>query len=1223
MPTESSLQMVQTLYIAYYGRAAEPEGLQFWAERLDEAGGDVSAILDDFGTSEEYTENFADLDSEALVNNLYLQLFGRDAEAEGLSGYVASLESGDVTLADIAAEIAGGAQGEDAQMLEAKREAADRFTEALAERPGGQQAYQGDAVQAAKDYLAQVTVSEQPDPAPVVDSLVSTASQAYVDDIQTLYVAYYGRPADAPGLAFWTEQALANDGDLTSLIQAFGTSDEYTQGLAQLEPEGQVTALYQQLFGRDPEAEGLTFYSEALESGALSLADIALEIASGAAADDEAVLNARVEVAKAITESLDTQEEQDQFATPEGQQAIKDLLSGVSSSDQAQELVDNVDEVVSESLGTAPSAVTVTLSDALDQAPESAYRLDASAAHQAGTVSVSQAQGVYAEVQALISGAQNTDELDIDSLLVWSVEDAAASLVAASQDAAVTGAETLSVTDDEITLGQAQALQALDNFDGNLPTVRYTLEEAQAADSLPSDYAIEAGAALQAGTLSVADAQSVYSDVAGLISAASNSDELDIADLLEWSIEDGVAAILDNSDEPAVAGAQSVSVTSDQVTLAQAESLQALDNFDGELPTVLYTLEQALNAEELPNDYALLDVPYEAGDRTVADAQTLRDNAQLIVDDAANADDLALDDLLSWSLLDSGEALLGAVGGQIFQQAEGFAFDSGDQVYVDNDGTVSGHDTLQGAIDAAQDGATLLLSAGDYSESVQINGKDDLTLLGANLGRAATGERNPESTLQGVLRIDNASGIEIDGLAIDGDGVVQDGNSLTQRGLNLGNTSPVSDISLENTLIQNWTTGVSPNAGEASNVVITGNAFLNNEAGIGSTDNSSGLSIFDNHFAGNDEGIGLGGGIGLLDEQEASVDEIIAYLADNNTFDVPQGAYAIGDHRPGSLTPSTYDADGNWFLADIDQLDEAVGVADEDSTLFVASGDYTDDVSVDVTGMTLNGANAGLAGNDQARVTESTIIGKLDVAASDITVDGFTIDNDNGYALSMSSGINLVFQNNIVTGDEGTKLDYYGGPNDTLVFQNNLFDGTGIGQTEDINGLNILGNTVLGENISVGSGADNVVIEGNTVTDNYSGFNIYSGAVTVEFADNNFEDVGSAVLFRNGNGDWNDGEFTFDLDQFRDEQDELLDGLIHAGKHDGGDQFDLSGDFNVAGFSVDAQGVVLDNDPGTDDVISWDGDAGTYEGLSITLTGVQVGDDIAGLFSGTNSDPMA
>src|SRR5690554_6060691 len=110
MATQETLNQVQQLYVAYYGRPADAAGLAFWADELEANGGDVSVIINDFGNSAEFEARFGDLSNEELVNNLYQQLFGRDADAEGLAFYTGHLESGDLTLAQIASEIAGGAQ---------------------------------------------------------------------------------------------------------------------------------------------------------------------------------------------------------------------------------------------------------------------------------------------------------------------------------------------------------------------------------------------------------------------------------------------------------------------------------------------------------------------------------------------------------------------------------------------------------------------------------------------------------------------------------------------------------------------------------------------------------------------------------------------------------------------------------------------------------------------------------------------------------------------------------------------------------------------------------------------------------------------------------------------------------------------------------------------------------------------------------------------------------
>ena len=154
MATQESLNQAQLLYVAYYGRPADPQGQQYWAERIDAEG--VGHILNAFGTSAEYENAFGNLSNAQLVNNLYNQLFGRDAEPAGLQFYVGLLSSGEKTLAEIAYEIAGGAQGDDAVALQNKLDVADAFTAGL-DTTQEILAYEGNAAAAsARDFLAGV-----------------------------------------------------------------------------------------------------------------------------------------------------------------------------------------------------------------------------------------------------------------------------------------------------------------------------------------------------------------------------------------------------------------------------------------------------------------------------------------------------------------------------------------------------------------------------------------------------------------------------------------------------------------------------------------------------------------------------------------------------------------------------------------------------------------------------------------------------------------------------------------------------------------------------------------------------------------------------------------------------------------------------------------------------------------------------------------------------------
>ena len=128
MTTEAD---IQSIYVAYYGRAADPAGLAYWVEHLKDATNGLADIVNDFGTSDEYVARYGDLSNAELVNNLYLQMFNREAEQEGLDFYVDWLETGHSTLAEIALDIINGVQGDDVQVIENKVLIAGQITEEI------------------------------------------------------------------------------------------------------------------------------------------------------------------------------------------------------------------------------------------------------------------------------------------------------------------------------------------------------------------------------------------------------------------------------------------------------------------------------------------------------------------------------------------------------------------------------------------------------------------------------------------------------------------------------------------------------------------------------------------------------------------------------------------------------------------------------------------------------------------------------------------------------------------------------------------------------------------------------------------------------------------------------------------------------------------------------------------------------------------------------------
>jgi len=148
-------ERVQQMYVAYYGRPGDPGGIDYWVGRLEASGGNLSAIIESFGNSDEYRDRYSGLSSETLVNNIFLQLFGRNADAGGLAFYTEKLDSGELTLASIALNIADGVQegSSDAPIVANKLSLADSYSQAVR---GGAFVYSEDLVDAAIALLSSV-----------------------------------------------------------------------------------------------------------------------------------------------------------------------------------------------------------------------------------------------------------------------------------------------------------------------------------------------------------------------------------------------------------------------------------------------------------------------------------------------------------------------------------------------------------------------------------------------------------------------------------------------------------------------------------------------------------------------------------------------------------------------------------------------------------------------------------------------------------------------------------------------------------------------------------------------------------------------------------------------------------------------------------------------------------------------------------------------------------
>jgi hypothetical protein len=137
--------LVQQLYVAFFGRAADPDGLAFHAATLARlqlptglhdmaaaygTNADVRTIIDSLANSAEAQALYGGA-PERLITALYLNSFNRDADAPGLRFWVDAIQTHGLSTGAAITTILASAQGSDVITFERKAEAASMLTTAL------------------------------------------------------------------------------------------------------------------------------------------------------------------------------------------------------------------------------------------------------------------------------------------------------------------------------------------------------------------------------------------------------------------------------------------------------------------------------------------------------------------------------------------------------------------------------------------------------------------------------------------------------------------------------------------------------------------------------------------------------------------------------------------------------------------------------------------------------------------------------------------------------------------------------------------------------------------------------------------------------------------------------------------------------------------------------------------------------------------------------------
>jgi len=175
--------------------------------------------------------------------------------------------------------------------------------------------------------------------------------------IQGVYVALFGRPADPTGLAYFN--AATNNGANLTAIGDLASTQEYkdlvgTKNFAQV-----VNDIYQRLFDRDAESEGLNFFVNALNNGTLNINNVAIAILDGAQGADKTRADIKITAANQFTAQLDTPLEIDAYKGNTAAATARTWLDGVTTAQTDAQVKAAVEQIA--------AGATITLTAGVDE----------------------------------------------------------------------------------------------------------------------------------------------------------------------------------------------------------------------------------------------------------------------------------------------------------------------------------------------------------------------------------------------------------------------------------------------------------------------------------------------------------------------------------------------------------------------------------------------------------------------------------------------------------------------------------------------------------------------------------------------------------------------------------------------------------------------------------------------------------------------------------------
>ncbi len=241
-------ELVQRIYLAYLGRPADYQGIDFWQNAFSKrnlppsVGALISAYATDDGVKQVIDSFAAGSESQALytgnnaayINTIYRNIFNREVEPGGLAFWSGFLNRGELTRGQVVLWILNGGENDDAIVKEKKLLASSYFSTVVGSAVKYISAYDGDASgQMARELLGSITsATKLAEFQPLIDSFLASLVDSpnipaiarysgfnYLQDMSAgpAYSAYYRHPAIVSPTAYPRSGSVAFGGGVRTV----------------------------------------------------------------------------------------------------------------------------------------------------------------------------------------------------------------------------------------------------------------------------------------------------------------------------------------------------------------------------------------------------------------------------------------------------------------------------------------------------------------------------------------------------------------------------------------------------------------------------------------------------------------------------------------------------------------------------------------------------------------------------------------------------------------------------------------------------------------------------------------------------------------------------------------------------------------------------------------------------------------------------------------------